>query len=92
MKYSQLSEICAYINERIAISELSKENYISTENMISNKGGISISAGLPSFGQTQSYSRGDILISNIRPYFKKIWLAAFNVNFREFLHSRLKAV
>lgn len=43
--------------------------------MISNRGGISLATKLPSVKTTTAFQKGDILISNIRPYFKKIWLA-----------------
>lgn len=42
--------------------------------MISNKGGITSASSLPSVAQTQSFQVGDILVSNIRPYFKKYGL------------------
>ncbi|MCB5770913.1 restriction endonuclease subunit S [Megasphaera elsdenii] len=72
---SKLSDICFYCKEKIAIAELSRENYISTENMLPNKNGVTIAASLPTTIQTQKYEKGDVLVSNIRPYFKKIWLA-----------------
>ena len=43
--------------------------------MLPNKGGIVDSGALPSAQYTQQYIKGDILVSNIRPYFKKIWMA-----------------
>jgi len=70
-----LSTLCSYADGRIAVSDLNLENYISTENMLPNKEGIVRSAGLPSISQTQAYQADDVLVSNIRPYFKKIWLA-----------------
>ena len=54
---------------------LSKRNYVSTENMVPSKGGIVDSGALPSIQYTHQYIKGDILVSNIRPYFKKIWMA-----------------
>ena len=57
------------------LSNLTKTNYISTENMLPNRGGIVEAATLPSVDTTQTYTNGDILVSNIRPYFKKIWFA-----------------
>jgi len=74
MKY-KLSDICSYVKERLDNSYVNNRNYISTENMISNKGGISVATSLPDSNKVQAYSKNDILISNIRPYFKKIWLA-----------------
>ena len=46
--------------------------------MLPNKRGITEAASLPSSIQTQKFKRGDILVSNIRPYFKKIWYATFD--------------
>lgn len=68
-----LSQICYYINNRSS----SFDNYISTENMLPNKGGVCEAANVPS-GTVIEYKVGDILISNIRPYFQKIWRADRN--------------
>lgn len=70
----KLYKICDYVSERVAASTLSEYNYISTENMLPNKGGITKSSNIPS-GNVIAYSNEDVLISNIRPYFKKIWQA-----------------
>ncbi|WP_354832119.1 restriction endonuclease subunit S [Akkermansia muciniphila] len=77
MKYN-LSDICDYVRGKVDVASLGYENYISTENMISNKGGITSAYSLPCVAQTQSFQVGDVLVSNIRPYFKKIWFAEFN--------------
>jgi type I restriction enzyme S subunit len=60
------------------ISNLSLSNYISTENMFPNRGGISDAANLPTISQVPAYIEKDVLVSNIRPYFKKIWYATFS--------------
>ena len=77
MKYN-LSDICDYVRGKVDVASLGYENYISTENMISNKGGITSASSHPCVAQTQSFQVGDVLVSNIRPYFKKIWFAEFN--------------
>ncbi|EPF32032.1 hypothetical protein HMPREF9194_00020 [Treponema maltophilum ATCC 51939] len=74
MKY-KLSDICTFTDERIVVTDLDLNNYISTENMLQNKEGVIRSARLPTVNQIQAYQPGDVLISNIRPYFKKIWYA-----------------
>lgn len=76
MKY-KLSEICKYAMGKVPVGMLNEKNYISTENMLPNKGGISRASTLPSVAQAQEYKTGDVLVSNIRPYFKKIWHAEF---------------
>ncbi|WP_330583141.1 restriction endonuclease subunit S [Lachnospira eligens] len=57
------------------MSKLTLKTYISTENMLPNKGGVTEASSLPTVQLTQEYKKGDILVSNIRPYFKKIWQA-----------------
>ncbi len=68
----RLSDICAYSKERVAISELNKSSYFSTENMLPKKSGSIDAASLPTTKYTTACHCGDTLISNIRPYFKKI--------------------
>lgn len=70
-----LSDICEYRKEKIMTKEITLSNYISTENLMPNKGGIVDASSLPTVEKIQFYQKGDVLVSNIRPYFKKIWLA-----------------
>ena len=72
-----LESITEYITEKIPISSIDSMKYISTENMISYKGGITAPETLPKNIKITKFLRGDILLSNIRPYFKKIWFAKF---------------
>lgn len=75
---SKLDTLCAYAKEKIAVEDLNAQTYISTENMTPNKGGIVDASSLPSVQYTQQYLKGDVLVSNIRPYFKKIWMAEYD--------------
>lgn len=77
MKY-KLANTCFYVKEKVDVSSLTDTNYISTENMLPNKGGVTTASSLPNTAQTQAYQKNDILVSNIRPYFKKIWFANCN--------------
>lgn len=74
----KLSDIATFPTDRISTKEIKLENYISTENMLENKGGIQSAVKLPSSKTVPRFSKNHILISNIRPYFKKIWLANFS--------------
>jgi len=71
----RLDDIAYYVSERISIENLKKENYISTENMLAEKNGITQCATIPDATSMPMYKSGDVLVSNIRPYFKKIWYA-----------------
>ena len=72
-----LGEVAKYVNEKISLSKISESFYISTENMLKDKMGIVVSMNKPDEGKGTKFQIDDILISNIRPYFKKIWRASF---------------
>ena len=73
----RLSDICKYVSQRIDCQSLTLNNYISTENMVPSRGGVTKSSNVPT-GTAIEYSSGDILVSNIRPYFQKIWKATYS--------------
>lgn len=75
MDYKLLSEVSVYRKDRISSDKVNKENYISTENMLPNRGGVESATTVASAKTFPAYKKGDILLSNIRPYFKKIWYA-----------------
>jgi len=74
----ELKDTALYITEKISLDEINLKNFISTENMLPNKGGITIASSLPKVGKVTQFKEGDILFSNIRTYFKKLWLAKFS--------------
>ncbi|MEQ8576547.1 MAG: hypothetical protein RIB63_20965 [Fulvivirga sp.] len=73
----KLNDIVDFSERRVLTSELTPKNYISTSNMLPDRGGIEESKSLPSVRTVTKFNKSNILISNIRPYFKKIWLAKF---------------
>lgn len=68
----QLAGICDYSRDKVAVSTLTPSTYYSTENMLTEKAGAVEASSLPTVAQTTKCAVGDVLISNIRPYFKKI--------------------
>ena len=70
-----VSEIATQVRTRIPVSEIRSEDYVSTDNMRPYFGGIEPSLSVPPTGTVTAYQEGDILLSNIRPYFRKTWLA-----------------
>jgi type I restriction enzyme S subunit len=71
----RLGDVCTYSTSKVSVTEINEDNYISTENMLPNKSGIVKSSGLPTVASVTRYFAGNVLVSNIRPYFKKIWYA-----------------
>ena len=71
---STLGEVCSYRKERRTTE---KKYYVSTKNILQNYQGVEL------FDSTENisgdaFNSNDILISNIRPYLKKVYLADFN--------------
>ena len=67
-----LSDICSFSKDKVSVSKLDVSTYFSTENMLPGKFGATEATSLPTTPQTTACHEGDTLISNIRPYFKKI--------------------
>ena len=74
----KLEDVMNFSTTRVNSSELNEDNYVSTENMLQDYQGIVEAKSVPEDVNVISFSCGDILISNIRPYLKKVWKATFN--------------
>ena len=75
VEYKPLAEVCQYATERINTQDMGQAGYVGVENLLQNKKG----RGPVSFDTSEQkvieFKSGDVLIGNIRPYLKKIWLA-----------------
>lgn len=70
-----LQTISPFVTDRIDFGSITASNYITTDNMLQDFEGIRPYEGEPQAGNVTEYKRGDILMSNIRPYLRKLWLA-----------------
>ena len=75
---TRLKEISKFSKERLNSIELSCSNYVTTENMLQDYKGIVSATNLPTNTNVVKFSKGDVLLSNIRPYLKKVWYADKN--------------
>ena len=75
VEYKRLSEIAEYSKERIEAKDVNEATYVGVDNLLSDKQGRTNSVYVPVEGRLTKYQVGDILIGNIRPYLKKIWLS-----------------
>ncbi|HBQ2671112.1 TPA: restriction endonuclease subunit S [Klebsiella pneumoniae] len=71
----KLKDVVDVITSKVDVSLINISDYISTENMLTDFQGITLANSIPSTGKITKFNQGDILFSNIRTYFKKIWLA-----------------
>jgi type I restriction enzyme M protein len=74
----KLRAICKYAETRINSTLLTSETYVGVDNLLQNMVGKVDSNFVPDSGTSTEYKIGDILLSNIRPYLKKIWFADNN--------------
>ena len=74
----KLGEVAPFVTTRIGMAKITKENYITTDNLLQNRQGIKQYEGTLNFDSAIEYHKNDVLISNIRPYLKKIWIADKN--------------
>lgn len=70
-----LASLCGLASERVDCREADIATYVSTESLLPAKMGKQTAPSLPQAGKVTVYKAGDTLVSNIRPYFKKIWYA-----------------
>ena len=78
MYKGRLSDLSSYVSEKISAAHLTDQTYIGVDNMLPNCCGVKPSEYVPETGLATKFEQGDILLGNIRPYFKKIWLAEFD--------------
>lgn len=72
-KKYKLKQVCFYSTERT--NRIEASTYVTTDNMLQNCEGISEYTGTTNISSAVAYRKGDILVSNIRPYLQKIWYA-----------------
>ena len=73
-----LKEIAIYVATSTQFKDIVAETYVTTDNMLQNKMGVIPFTGIANTNSITRYAPNDILVSNIRPYLKKIWLADKN--------------
>ena len=73
--FGELFDMCT---ANIPIKDVNQEFYVGTENMLQNKMGVVKNTAVLPYSKVRKYQKNDILVSNIRPYLKKIWFADKN--------------
>ena len=71
----KLGDVCEYVKTRIKSESISVSNYVGVENLLQNCKGKTNAMKVPKDIGLTYYIDGDVLVGNIRPYLKKIWLA-----------------
>ena len=74
----RFGNVIRFVVDKSQAKYTSIDSYVSTENMLANFGGITCASTLPLSGSVTRFKAGDVLFSNIRTYFKKVWQAKFD--------------
>lgn len=72
----ELKDLCSLVTDKTDRRNADLDTYVSTESLLPNKSGRQFASSLPTTGKVTVFKSGDTLVSNIRPYFKKIWFAS----------------
>jgi type I restriction enzyme, S subunit len=75
VEFRQLAEVTAYSDTRVDAAELDGTTFVGVDNLLPNKGGKVDASYLPNAARVTAYEADDVLLGNIRPYLKKVWLA-----------------
>lgn len=70
-----LDDVLMMSKAKIDSKDIDIESYVSTDNMLPDFGGVTAAEKLPSASKFTAYKAEDILFSNIRTYFRKLWIA-----------------
>ena len=72
----KLSDIATFVEDKISSNSISLADYVTTDSLLPNKEGKTFATNLPPVVCSLThYREGDVLVANIRPYLKKVWLA-----------------
>ena len=77
VEYHKLHQVAEYGKTRIEATNIDEKTYVGVDNLLPNKQGKIDSLLVPSDGRLIQFLKGDVLIGNIRPYLRKIWLAEY---------------
>ena len=75
VRHVALSEVAEYSPTRVDAADLDETSFVGVDNLVSDKGGRVDASYPPNTARLTAYEPGDILLGNIRPYLKKVWLA-----------------
>lgn len=75
VEWKALGEVAYYVRDRIETKNVPVDNYVGVENLLQDRAGRRVADSLPNVHTSIAFTHNDILIGNIRPYLKKIWMA-----------------
>jgi type I restriction enzyme S subunit len=75
VEYKALGQVADYSETRVDANTLDETTFVGVDNLLPDTAGKTDATYTPNTARLTAYEIGDILLGNIRPYLKKIWLA-----------------
>ena len=75
VEHVALSKVAGYSRTRVDAADLDGTTFTGVDNLVAEKGGRVDATYAPNTARITAYEPGDVLLGNIRPYLKKVWLA-----------------
>ena len=75
VEFKPLGEVAAYSETRVDADQLDQHTFTGVDNLLPDKAGRTAANYAPNTAVLTEYRLGDVLLGNIRPYLKKVWLA-----------------
>lgn len=75
VEYKPLGDIARYSPRKVPAIDLNATTFVGVDNLLSQKRGRIDATHTPNTSTLTAYCPGNILLGNIRPYLKKVWLA-----------------
>lgn len=75
VEYKSLGEIGSYVKSKVPVSSVTSATYTGVECLIKDFGGRRNAESIPATGKCTEVKSGDVLLGNIRPNLRKIWLS-----------------
>ena len=78
VEWKAVGDIAGYSTTKVDADKLDATSFVGVDNLLADKGGRSDATQQPNTARLTAYEPGDILLGNIRPYLKKVWMAENN--------------
>lgn len=75
VEYRKLDDIGRYVKAKKSVEGMNADTYTGVDNLVKDKGGRVPAESIPSSGMCTEVAAGDLLLGNIRPNLRKLWLA-----------------
>ncbi|EJB8879480.1 restriction endonuclease subunit S [Escherichia coli] len=78
VEWKAVGDIAGYSKTKVDADKLDATSFVGVDNLLADKGGRIDATYQPNTARLTAYEPGDILLGNIRPYLKKVWMAENN--------------